>query len=674
MGKDFRLPAIIMMATLVTAATTGASASRDADDSATVSWQAVTSQIEASNAEDHRITAAIASWRALRANGLSDFSTYSSFLIANPGWPDETALRTAAESKIDPDRDSASEIAAFFAKFPPRTARGKAVHAITLSRLNRFDEAKIAARDAWTAGPLPIEMEQRLLGLFASSFTPADHLRHVDAVLWRRNTDAAERMLGYVPVTRQSIVAARIAFQRKSADATEKMGAADPIGVMDAGYIADKARWLSDSGNDQVARQLLGDRMPLAQTPAEPEKWYEVMLAQAKSAAKDQQWSLAYAIASKVDDAYAPGTDISGLSLGERDDYTSLTWLAGSAAFNKLNRPAEAEGMFVRYANGGQAPATKAKGFYWAGRAAVAARRQAEAQDYFSRAGAYPDQYYGQLALERLGRQIPAPGADGATVQLTSADRTAFSKRPVVRAAQLLGQQGAWLDQTRFVRAIAGQAETATDHELVGELSRTLGRPDLGVIAGRRATASGLSGYDRSSFPRMKVPDSEQANWTMIHAIARQESQFDRAIVSYAGAKGLMQLMPATAQEQAGKVGLAYNSGSLFDPDYNIMLGSSYFRRLMSYYNGSYPLAVAAYNAGMGNVNKWLKANGDPRLAGGDIVQWIEDIPIYQTKDYVQRVLENAVVYDLVNPMNSSPSAAPVATPLSRYLGKPSAG
>ncbi len=662
-----------MMAVLGTAATT-ASASKDPQDAATVTWQAVTSQIEASNAEDHRITAAIGNWRALRANSASGFSSYSSFLVANPGWPDESALRGTAESKVNPDTDSPSDIIAFFSKFPPRTARGKAVYAIALTRVNRFDDAKIAARDAWTAGPLPIEMEQQILGQFGSSFTPTDHLRRADAVLWRRNTDAAERILGYLPATRQPIVAARIAFQRKAVDANDKMGAADPIGVMDAGYIADKARWLSESGNDLAARQLLADRLTLVQTPADPEKWYEVMLAQAKSAVKDQQWTLAYAIASKVDDAYAPGTDISGVSLGERDDYTSLTWLAGSAALNKLNRPVDAEGMFVRYANGGQAPATKAKGFYWAGRAAQAARRQSEAQDYYARAGAFADQYYGQLALERLGRQIPAPGADGSMVQLSSADRTTFAKKPVVRAAQLLGQQGAWLDQTRFVRTIAQQAETTTDHELVGELSRTLGRPDLGVMAGRRATASGLSGYESSSFPRMKVPESEQANWTMIHAIARQESQFDRAIVSYAGAKGLMQLMPATAQEQAGKVGLAYNSGSLFDPDYNIMLGSSYFRRLLSYYSGSYPLAIAAYNAGMGNVNKWLKANGDPRLPGGDIVQWVEDIPIYQTKDYVQRVLENAVVYDLVNPMNSTPSAAPIAAPLSRYLGKQTPG
>ncbi|MEO7168962.1 MAG: lytic transglycosylase domain-containing protein, partial [Sphingomonas sp.] len=162
-----------------------------------------------------------------------------------------------------------------------------------------------------------------------------------------------------------------------------------------------------------------------------------------------------------------------------------------------------------------------------------------------------------------------------------------------------------------------------------------------------------------------------QDSWTMIHAIARQESQFDRAAVSHAGARGLMQLMPGTAREAAGKLGMSYEPGSLTsDTDYNIMLGSSYFERVYRLY-GSYPLALAAYNAGPGNVNKWLKANGDPRMPGTDMIDWIEAIPIYETKNYVQRVLENAVVYDLMNPSHSRSSGP---RRISWYLGKNTPG
>jgi soluble lytic murein transglycosylase len=164
------------------------------------------------------------------------------------------------------------------------------------------------------------------------------------------------------------------------------------------------------------------------------------------------------------------------------------------------------------------------------------------------------------------------------------------------------------------------------------------------------------------------VPSTEIGYYTIIHAIARQESQFDKAAVSHAGARGLMQLMPGTARETAGKLGLSYDLGGLTrDTDYNIRLGSSYIQRMLSYYGGSYPLAVAAYNAGPGNVNKWIRLNGDPRMPGVDMLDWVEAIPIYETKNYVQRVLENAVVYDLLHPQYAR-SRPPHH--ISWYLGK----
>jgi soluble lytic murein transglycosylase len=669
MGKEFRLGGLIAAGGLLLAVN-GALAEGETDRDV-ISWEAVTSRIEANGAEDRRVAAALDSWRTLLKTETAGFDAYASFLLANPGWPDESRLRGLAERATDIAQQAPGSVDAFFAKFPARSAAGKAAHAFALARLGRSDAAREQARAAWAAGPLPLDGEQALLAQFSSALTPADHLRHADAVLWRRDALAAERVLPLVPATRQAVVAARIAFQRKAPDAEAKAAAADPVGVMDAGYLADKARWLSATGREADARRLLASRMPLAQTPADPEEWYEVMLSAAKAAEKAGDFAAAFAIASRLDDAYAPGTAINTLSSGERDDYTSLAWLAGRIALDDLRRPADAIGMFTRYAAGGQNAPTIAKGHYWAGRAALAAGRADEARGHFERAGAMPDQYYGQLALERLGRFIPAPGERARETQLGASERAAFASRPMVRAAHYLGQRGEWGDQSKFLRAIAADADTPAEQLLAAELSRTLGRPDLSVMAGRRATAFGISGYDKASFPRMKVPESEQDNWTMIHAIARQESQFDRAIVSYAGARGLMQLMPATAREQAGKNGVAYNQSALFDPDYNIALGSAYFRRMLAYYNGSYPLAVAAYNAGMGNVNKWLKANGDPRAPGGDIVRWVEDIPVYQTKDYVQRVLENAVVYDLVNPLNAQP--APRA-PLSRYLGKADPG
>ncbi len=285
----------------------------------------------------------------------------------------------------------------------------------------------------------------------------------------------------------------------------------------------------------------------------------------------------------------------------------------------------------------------------------------------------YPDQFYGQLARERLGQPVTAPVSFADRVVVTDNDRKAFEASSLVRAAKALGVAGRRTDQSIFLRAIAANVSSDVDRALANQLAAAVRRPDLGVMVGRRARADGSSGYSLASFPNLTVPSGHQDNWTMIHAITRQESQFDKAAVSHADARGLMQLMPGTARETAGKIGLSYTLGGLTtDTSYNIQLGSSYFQRMLRYYGGSYPLAVAAYNAGPGNVNKWLRANGDPRLAGGDILRWIEQIPIYETKNYVHRVLEKAVVYDAMRAQENGQTMPPRA--LSRYLGKNGAG
>jgi soluble lytic murein transglycosylase len=341
-------------------------------------------------------------------------------------------------------------------------------------------------------------------------------------------------------------------------------------------------------------------------------------------------------------------------------------WLAGYTALKQLGRPADAVTLFARYAHASKAPTTQSKGLYWAGRAAEAAGQRDVATSYYTQAAGFPDLFYGQLATERLGRVLTAPGAPVMRPVDASA-RDAFYARETVRAAQYLGTAGDWKDQSAFVRQIAIDAKSDSDHVLATELSRTLGRPDLGVMIGRSALQNGLSDYSTVGFPTVRVPASVNDSWVMIHAIARQESQFDRAAISHAGARGLMQLMPGTARETATKLGLGYNPASLTtDTDYNIMVGSSYFARIYNLF-GSYPLAVAAYNAGPGNVNKWLRANGDPRTGSVDVVDWIEAIPIYETKNYVQRVLENAVVYDLMNPQHARSTGT---NRISWYLGK----
>lgn len=609
----------------------------------------------------------LSDWKRLQQSDRYPFSDYANFMLAHPGWPGETSRRAAAETMLTSGAEAPSLVTRYFDRFPPLTAAGRVRFAEALALSGRRAEAEEQARRAWRAGSLRTTDETAIMSSFAGAIGPADHDARMDALLWQDARTIASRQIGFTSPQNRALFDARLALRSNWPDASAKAASLEALGSRDPGFIADRATWYRSNGASGSARSLLARPRTLATLPGNVEKWYEVLLTNARAAEADGQYSLAYDIARQVDDALPPGSDVSDMSLGIRDDYTSLVWLAGTLAMQKLRRPADAIAMFDRYSRGSRTPTTQSKGLYWAGRAAEAAGQQASAQGYYARAAGFSDLYYGQLAAERTGRALKAPPPlnPGAA---SPAARSAFYAREVVRAAQMLGTTGQWQDQGQFLRQIAADATSAEDHVLASELSRTIGRPDLGVMVGRSALLNGLTDYTVAGYPSVPVPASEDSYYTIIHAIARQESQFDRSAVSRAGARGLMQLMPGTAREQSGKLGLSYNMAALnTDTDYNIKLGSSYFQRMLSYYGGSYPLAVAAYNAGPGNVNKWIRANGDPRTPGVDMLEWVEAIPIFETKNYVQRVLENAVVYDLLHPGRSRSRGD---ARISWYLGK----
>ena len=615
------------------------------------------------------IAGAVSEWRSLSQSDGYSFASYASFLVNHPGFPDAPTMRRNAEKALRPGIESNNQVIAFFRRYPPLTAAARLRFAEALSALGNRDEARSAARAAWIGGSLTPEDETRILSGFADAIRPGDHDLRMDRLLWDRSTASASRQLSWVSPLKRSVFEARLAMLTKAPDAAAKAGLILDGARNDAGFLADRNWWQRNTGQLAASRELLAAPRALAAPPLDPGKWLDVLWVTAKAANNDAQYSTAYNIARQLGDAYAAGTDVSDRPFSERDTYTDLAWLGGQAALTKLRRPQDAIALFNLYANAAKSAQTRAKGLYWAGRAADAAGQKELATGYYTNAGQYFDQFHGQLALERLGKPV-APPIVRRTVEISASQRDAFDNSALVRAARFLGAQGQWLDQTKFVRAIAANANTDLDSVLATELAQKINRPDLAVMIGRNARSSGLGDYLRTSFPQLQVPDDVAPSWTMIHAIARQESQFDRQIVSHAGARGLMQLMPGTARETAPHAGLSYEMGSLYEPTYNIRLGSTYFGQMMDRYAGCYVLAVAAYNAGPGNVDRWLRTVGDPR-SGMDVLAWIEAIPLSETRNYVQRVLENAVVYDLLNPRRANIKSA---APLSAYLGKPQPG
>ena len=415
----------------------------------------------------------------------------------------------------------------------------------------------------------------------------------------------------------------------------------------DAGYVYNLAKYYRENRQLPQAIALLANRPAFERPAFDPEDFVGEALRVARGAGSDPSAQ----IAAKVDDLFAPGTDISREAYRLRDDYTSLMWLGGTNAYWNLGQPGRAAPLFYRYGAAAQTPQTRSKGFYWAGLASERAGDRSEANRYYEMAASYPDRFYGQLAFAKLGREVPQLGGNSVALP-TAQQRAEFENSTLTKAVREVARDAPWRTGIQFYQAISERADTPEEHALVAELARDTGRRDLAVNVAEAAAADGLRGFVLQGFPTVAPPPG--ANWTMVHAISRQESQFAANAKSHAGARGLMQLMPGTAREQARKLGMSYNASDLIDnPSYNMQLGDGYFARMMSYYNGSYPLAIAAYNAGPGNVNKWLRANGDPREGGIDWVTWIERIPIYETKNYVQRVIENAAVYEQLNPGRS---------------------
>jgi soluble lytic murein transglycosylase len=591
-----------------------------------------------------RMSQAVERWEYLSSpdRRAESFDTYAGFVLAYPGFPREELLRTRAENALADEPVGAERLVAFFDRFPPLTNPARARYAIALASANR-PEAFEVARAAWRGGKMSSPSEAYLLGLFSGRFTQEDNDARMNALLWQGEGEAAVRLVNNVSPAIRDTAFARLSLVR----GTLPQSAGTPIPAnaqTDPGYVYNLARHYRTSGQAGAAVDLLANRPQFARPAHDPEAFVTLMLQAARSAGASQ----AVRIASKTDDLFAPGTDISKMSFRLRDDYTSLMWLGGTQALWTNGDARSAAPLFYRYGTAAQTPQTRSKGFYWAGKAAERAGDRAEAQRYYGLAGQYPDRFYGQLALAKLGRQPVIPPAN-ASATPSAEQRAAFANAPLTNAVREVARGAPWRTGIHFYREIAQQAVTPEEHVLVAELARETGRRDLAVNLADAAGADGLDGFIVQGYPTLPTPQG--TDWTMVHAIARQESQFAQNAISHAGARGLMQLMPPTAREEAGKAGMTYLEASLInDAGYNVQLGSNHIQRLIARYNGSYPLAIAAYNAGPGRVNQWLRENGDPRTGSIDWETWIERIGITETRTYVHRVLENAAVYEQLNP------------------------
>lgn len=580
---------------------------------------------------DDSLATAFVAWRELRERKDVPFRRYRDFLARHPDWPDSDGrLRAAAEGSIRADDDPAA-VRRFFDDSPPTTAAGREAHALALLEAGETTDAARAARGAWRTGRFSAGGEAAFLARLGDLLRDDDHAARLDALLWAGRIAEARRMKPRVSAGLWRLAEARVLLQTSTPGVD---GAVDRVPEAlkgSAGLAYDRLMW-------RQRKERYDDVVELLRAAPDPEdhgaSFWKLRAFHVRRLIGERAHASAYRLAK-------------GHGQSEGAGFADGEWLAGWLALRFLDQPDTALRHFARMWGGVGRPISRSRAAYWAGRAAEAAGDRTTAGSWYGRAALHATAYYGQLALETLNEEPPAPRPAPAP---GAAARAAFERKEATRVVRMATEAGLQDRADQHVLALGDAAATAEELALVAALADEAGRPDLTLAVGKRALWRGLVAED-IAFPLPPVdgfdPESRDHGVPaeLVLAVGRQESEFDPDAESPAGAVGLLQLLPSTARSVAREAGVAYSPSRLrADPAYNLDLGRRYLARQIADF-GSVPLAVAAYNAGPYRVRAWLTEIGDPREGAVDPIDWIELLPFAETRNYVQRVLESREVY-----------------------------
>jgi len=575
---------------------------------------------------------ALVEWFAIRSGFTTRFDRIMTFRADYPDWPVSNVLRRRSEDALLTERRPPSQVRAFFAKQPPGTAAGRVALAFALQADGLVQEANDMIRHIWREDTFGPDTERRILDRFPDVLTKADHRFRMERLLLKENWGGAQRAASRAGKEYELLVKARMAvFQGKKK--AEKAFAAVPASLRsDPSYLFSKALLQRRSKNLEEAAAII------MQAPRDPElrvdgdEWWAEQRLIARTLLDKDNHKLAYEVASHH-------------AAESAAQQIEAEFHAGWIALRFLNDPATASKHFAAAAKVASTPISISRVAYWQGRAAEAADQGQDAKIFYERAAEQPTTYYGQQAQAKLGQTISLRKVD----PLSEEERRAFEALIPVQAVKLLQQVG---EQDLALSLYIDLAQSLRDPgqlDALASLAASQQNPRAVLAIGKLALQRGFP-LDQHAYPVAAIPDFEpvgdEVEPAMIYAIARQESAFNPRAISSAGARGLMQLMPATAKRTAQRFGVGFDLKRLVeDPSYNAKIGSAHLGELMEDWKGSHILAFASYNAGGGNVIKWVRTYGDPRKPDVDEVDWVERIPFYETRNYVQRVLENLRVY-----------------------------
>jgi len=559
----------------------------------------------------------------------ASFPQIASFVAQHPEWPDNKKLYKIAEARL-PDDLSQTQILNWFSVNPPATASGMKRYMEALLSTQQRTRAVDALKKWWVEADMSAADQNDILANYSHYLGMDDHARRLERILTDKQYTPARALAARMGDGYMKLVDARYGLQEGGGGIESRINSLPRNLRDDAGLMLSRVQYRRQNDMDRDAVALLNNAPPASQT-TDPAAWWKERNTMARRMMEQGNYREAYKLASHH--GLAP----------EGQDYAAAEFLSGWLALRFLDKPYEAFEHFEKLFNNSATPITRARAAYWAGRASEAMNGRDIAAQWFQVAAGYQTTFYGQLAAEHIG--VPLTRIRDDKPQISSAEQRAFNNRDMVQAAKLLRSAGMTREEARFIKAMQDAAKSPQDYSMLADFAADMGQTNAALKVAKEAEKAGLYLTDYS-FPTLSGVGDYGVDKALVFALIRQESQFDAGAVSSSGALGLMQIMPATGKHTAQRNDLMHQTTWLTSkPDHNVKIGSLYIGELLKRFKGNLPLAIASYNAGPGRVGQWLKQLGDPRDGRIDMVDWIESIPVYETRNYVQRVMEGYAVY-----------------------------
>jgi soluble lytic murein transglycosylase len=550
--------------------------------------------------------------------------------VALSGWPGGMTMRRNSERALYREDPAPQAVVAAFGQSQPQTLDGVILLTRAYTVLGKINDAQAILAPYWRTQKLEAPEEQRIISEFGAILTPADHRQRMERMLYAERVNSADRvakLAGAEPLAKAWTAVIR--SERKAADLLKAV----PAGMRSAGFSFAQAKQLRRAKKFAQAAEVMLKAPTDRASVIDPDAWWLERRVLSRELLDAGDPRLAYKVA-------AAHTAASPVEAADAEFH------AGWYALRSLDDAKSAAKHFARITEIAGGSISLARAYYWMGRAAEAGA-EGNAASLYEKAASYGTTFYGQLAAERIGGrtlnvEAPAP---------SPLDVDGFERREAVRAIRLLERSGSFTLADMLYRGLAEELSDPAELTLLAAMAQARGNPTLALRVGKIAANRGLE-IGALSHPVGAIPDEADISASgkaLAYAIARQESEFNAAAVSHAGARGLLQLLPSTAKSVARRAGMKFSSDRLTsDAAYNATLGAAFLGEQLGRFDGSYVLTFAGYNAGPGRARDWIKRYGDPRGQNvDDIVDWIERIPFAETRAYVQRVMENYQVYKM---------------------------